>query len=186
MLRRVILFGWGVTGLLGGLGACGGIAVEDQWSGAAGDSGTGAHSGSGGQGTGGGAPGPGEPSEGPGFQEPECPTEAPPPAEMKCDPLHSEEDCGAGWGCYVLLEYPYGSECGHPRYSSECIQAGQGRQGDECGQERGDYCAAGFTCVVGAQVGRRCAQVCDLKAPNPCPAGLICNRTDMAGYGVCF
>jgi hypothetical protein len=151
--------------------------------------------GSGGRGTGGVPTQPPEETGGTGgrlgtggvpYVEPECPDEPPPPVEAECDPLlpADEAGCGAGSGCYPYLVYPYGEACGFPTFGALCAPASTGEQGEICGTT--NYCAPGFMCVIGGTAGARCTQICSLMAPSGCPPGLICNETDVVGYGVCF
>jgi hypothetical protein len=120
------------------------------------------------------------------YVEPECPDEPPPPVDAECDPLApaSEAGCEEGSGCYPYLVYPYGEACGFPTFGAVCAPASTGEQGEICGEV--NYCAPGFMCVIGGTAGARCTQICSLMAPSGCPPGLICNETDVVGYGVCF
>lgn len=119
------------------------------------------------------------------YVPPECPDEPPPPVEHECDPLDPLVGCPEGYGCYPYLEYPSGEDCGHPTFGAICAPASTGEHGDFCGEGVG-YCAPGFMCVVGAAGGRRCGQICAPVADHDCPDGLICGRTDVDGYGVCY
>ena len=83
-----------------------------------------------------------------------------------------------------LVVYPQGEGCGFPTFGAQCAPASTGAQGDMCGM--GNYCEPGFMCVIGATAGARCTQVCSLIEPSGCPQGLVCNETDVVGYGVCF
>ena len=107
-----------------------------------------------------------------------------PPPLLECDPF-DVNSCGAGAGCYPFVDHPEGSGCDQQRYGTLCLQAGQGVQGDLCGQEVGQGCGPGFVCVVGQRAGKRCAALCELGAPNTCKGGLICGDLDVAGFGVC-
>jgi len=138
--------------------------------------------GSGGNGDNGGTGGRG--SGGVTYMEEECPDEPPPPVIPMCDPLSPREGCPDGQGCYPYLVYPNGEGCGFPTFGAQCALASSGAQGEVCGM--GNYCEPGFMCVIGATAGARCAKVCSLVEPSGCPAGLVCNETDVLGYGVCF
>jgi len=184
--------GWGALGIGLFVAACGGaVGGPDDGSGgqSASVGGTGGHAtggvpghmpddtgGTGGRLGTGGVP----------YVEPECPDEPPPPVEAECDPLApaDEAGCAEGWGCYPYLVYPYGEECGFPTFGAVCAPASTGEQGELCGTT--NYCAPGFMCVIGGTAGARCTQICSLTAPSGCPPGLICNETDVVGYGVCF
>jgi hypothetical protein len=107
-----------------------------------------------------------------------------PPPFLECDPF-DVTSCGAGAGCYPFVDHPEGSGCDQQRYGTICLLAGQGTQGDMCGQEVGQGCGPGFVCVVGQRAGKRCAALCELGAPNTCKGGLICGDLDVAGFGVC-
>ena len=56
----------------------------------------------------------------------------------------------------IFVDHPQGSGCDQQRYGTVCLAAGQGKQGDLCGDGAGD-CAEGFVCVVGQRAGKRCA-----------------------------
>lgn len=126
----------------------------------------------------------GEGSGGAPYVEEECPDEPPPPTVPECDPMNPKEGCPQGQGCYAYLVYPYGEGCGFPSFGATCAPASTGGQGELCGS--GTYCEPGFMCVIGATAGARCTQVCSLVEPSGCPPGLVCNETDVVGYGVCF
>jgi len=113
-----------------------------------------------------------------------CPMQQPPQVDMQCDPFNPGE-CGAGSGCYPFVDHPQGSGCDQQRYGTVCLSAGQGKQGDLCGDDVGDFCAAGFVCVVGQRAGKRCAALCQPGATDQCTGGLICGDLDVAGFGVC-
>lgn len=135
-------------------------------------------------GTGGRASGGREGTGGTPFIEPECPETPPPPVVPECDPLDPTVGCPSGQGCYPFLVYPNGEGCGFPTFGAQCAPSSTGGQGEVCGM--GTYCEPGFMCVIGATAGARCTQICSLVEPSGCPAGLVCNETDVLGYGVCF
>jgi len=112
-----------------------------------------------------------------------CPMQELPPPDVQCDPF-TKGVCGAGAGCYPFVDHPQGSGCDQQRYGTICLVAGQGKQGDLCGDGATD-CAEGFVCVVGQRAGKRCAALCKLGATNQCTGGLICGDLDVAGFGVC-
>ena len=113
-----------------------------------------------------------------------CPMQDLPPPDMQCDPF-TKGMCGAGAGCYPFVDHPQGSGCDQQHYGTVCLTAGQGKQGDLCGDDTGDFCAEGFVCVVGQRAGKRCAALCKLGATNQCTGGFICGDLDVAGFGVC-
>jgi hypothetical protein len=172
----------GCGGTIGGPDGSGGEGPDDEGSGglATGGSliGPDETGGRGGQGSG------GVGSGGTPYIEEECPDEPPPPVEPPCDPMMPDVGCPTGQGCYAYLVYPYGEGCGFPTFGATCAPASTGGQGDLCGS--GNYCEPGFMCVIGATAGARCTQVCSLVEPSGCPPGLVCNETDVVGYGVCF
>jgi len=113
-----------------------------------------------------------------------CQPEDLPPPEIECDPF-TAGSCASGLGCYPFVDHPEGSGCEQQRYGTICLPAGQGTQGQLCGEDSSDWCAPGFVCVVGQRAGKRCAALCELGAPNKCSGGLICGDLDVAGFGVC-
>jgi hypothetical protein len=113
-----------------------------------------------------------------------CNPENLPPPEIECDPFGANT-CGPGRGCYPFVDHPEGSGCDQQRYGTVCLSAGQGTQGQLCGETASDWCAPGFVCVVGQRAGKRCAALCELGTANTCKGGLICGDLDVAGFGVC-
>lgn len=127
-------------------------------------------------------------SAGGGLMDPDpvdsgCPMQDLPPPEVECDPF-TKGVCGPGAGCYPFVDHPQGSGCDQQRYGTLCLTAGQGKQGDLCG-DGGDSCAEGFVCVVGQRAGKRCAALCKLGSTDQCTGGFICGDLDVAGFGVC-
>ncbi len=118
------------------------------------------------------------------YEDPGCPDAEAPPGYVECDVFGNPSGCEAGDGCYPYVEHPFGEGCDVQTFGAVCYAAGTGTQGAECGSGT-EGCAAGYICVVGAKPGKRCVQMCDLDAPNPCPDGLICGETDVEGVGVC-
>lgn len=176
---------------------CGGATVHGDGDGAAGSVSEGGSSGShkAGAATGGSStPRAGSPSSGgssmdagPIQRDPVdsgCTTEDLPPPQTECDPF-APGTCPAGTGCYPFVDHPEGGGCEQQAYGTVCLPAGQGRQGDLCGDDVGDYCASGFVCVVGQRAGKRCAALCKLGGVNQCSGGLICGDLDVPGFGVC-
>jgi hypothetical protein len=176
---------------------CGGAVVHSDQSGTAGSSHGGKGSGSSGAtstagsliGRSGSAGSAGGELPDAGLEDPDpvdsgCPVQELPPPDFECDPL-SAGACGAGAGCYPFVDHPEGSGCDQQRYGTVCLPAGQGTQGALCGDDVGDWCAAGFVCVVGQRAGKRCAALCELGAPNTFQGGLLCSDLDVAGFGVC-
>lgn len=179
----MLLCAWGCGGTIGGPDGSGGTEPDGSGSfgtggqaddsGGTGGLGSGGRLGSGGSGSG------GEP-----YIEPECPDEPPPPIEPECDPMAAETGCYEGYGCYPYLVYPNGEDCGFAVVNAVCVFAGTEGQGEICGM--GSYCKPGFMCVIGGTAGARCAQICSPAESGGCPHGLVCNETDVTGYGVCF
>jgi hypothetical protein len=122
------------------------------------------------------------------FTDPGCPDSSVPAPYFECDPFVSPSGCDAalGLGCFPFLIYPSDdSGCGHAQYGAVCAYAGDGTQGELCGDDNGG-CAEGYMCVVGAKPGKRCTKICPLDGrPHNCPAGLVCGETDVQGIGVC-
>jgi hypothetical protein len=112
-----------------------------------------------------------------------CPEQDLPPPDLECDPF-TPGACGPGAGCYPFVEHPEGNGCDQQQYGTVCLIAGEGTQGDRCGDDAGD-CSAGFVCVVGQRAGKRCAALCQLGRANQCSGGLLCGDLDVAGFGVC-
>lgn len=118
------------------------------------------------------------------FVDPGCPDIPPPPPIVECDPLEQVSSCPEGDGCYPYVDHPFGDACGTEVFGAICRYAGFGQHGDLCG-EGTTGCAAGHVCVLGARAGKRCARLCLVGEPNSCPDGLLCEDTDIQGYGVC-
>ncbi len=118
------------------------------------------------------------------YADPGCPEAGPPTEVTECDPFSANPGCGTGEGCFPFVDHPYGEGCGAQTFGTQCLKAGDGRQGDFCGDSSG-RCASGFVCVVGSQPGKHCVQLCRMGMQNACPAGMICGELDVEGYGVC-
>ena len=114
---------------------------------------------------------------------PECPELEGPLPRAECDPLQPLTSCPPGLGCYPFVEHPLG-DCGTQTFGARCRLPGTGAQGDACGELTAG-CSPGHVCVLGSHPGRRCAKLCSFTASSDCPAGMICEPTDVAGYGVC-
>lgn len=113
-----------------------------------------------------------------------CKPEDLPPPQLECDPF-GVNTCAAGASCYPFVNHPEDGDCGAQVYGAMCLTTGSGTQGQLCGEDIGDWCAAGHVCVVGQRAGKRCAALCKPGVPNQCTGGLICGDLDVAGYGVC-
>lgn len=113
-----------------------------------------------------------------------CKPEDLPPPSIECD-VFGPNTCGEGAGCYPFVNHPEGGGCDTQSYGTLCQIVGFGTQGARCGEEAGEWCAAGHVCVVGQRAGKRCAALCRLGVPGQCANGLICGDLDVAGYGVC-
>jgi hypothetical protein len=166
---------------------CGGsVAITGGSGGAAGHAGRG-HAGSAGHASMAGAGGAGAASSDAGldvYVDPGCPDLGPPVSVNECDAYSPTPSCPPDQGCYPFVNQPFGAGCGAQSFGTECRAAGTGRQGDGCGGGQGG-CATGFVCVVGAQPGKHCVQLCPVGSQHTCPAGLICGELDVEGYGVC-
>lgn len=166
---------------------CGGsVVIAPESGGAAGLSGVAGRSGH--AGSAGAAPGgSGGQSGDAGFDvyvDPGCPKLGPPVRSNECDVFALTPSCPVGQGCFPFVDHPFGAGCDAQTFGSRCRPAGLGRQGETC--DAGDTsCAPGFACVVGAQPGKRCVQLCPINGPKVCAAGLICSELDVEGYGVC-
>jgi hypothetical protein len=114
----------------------------------------------------------------------ECKPEDLPPPSVECDPF-GVNTCGPGAACFPFVDHPEGSGCGAQNYGTRCAPTGVGTQGQLCGEEVGDWCAAGHVCVVGQRAGKRCAALCQPGVPDQCSGGLICGDLDVSGFGVC-
>ena len=118
------------------------------------------------------------------YVDPGCPEAGPATTINECDPFSSAPSCPLGEGCYPFVDHPDGEGCGSQTFGTECLRAGDGRQGDVCG-DGAARCASGYVCVVGSEPGKHCVQLCRMGIANACPAGLICGELDVEGYGVC-
>jgi len=114
-----------------------------------------------------------------------CAPENLPPPITECDALSGLGECGPGMACYPFVEHPGGDGCEAQVYGTLCMPAGVGTQGARCGDDTGDWCAAGHVCVIGQRPGKRCAALCSSRDANACTDGLICGDLDVAGFGVC-
>jgi len=114
-----------------------------------------------------------------------CTPEDLPPPTMECDAFSGLGECGPGMACYPFVEHPGGDGCEAQVYGTWCSPAGVGTQGARCGDDTGDWCAAGHVCVIGQRPGKRCAALCTSRDPNACTDGLLCGDLDVAGFGVC-
>ena len=113
-----------------------------------------------------------------------CEMEGEAPVTKECDPF-TANTCLAGMACYPFVDHPEGDGCGTQTYGAVCLPNGIGTQGMRCGDDTGDWCAAGHVCVVGQRAGKRCAKLCQLGKADQCEGGLVCGDLDVAGYGVC-
>ncbi|MET0793854.1 MAG: hypothetical protein ABW061_20210 [Polyangiaceae bacterium] len=118
------------------------------------------------------------------YVDPGCPDVGAPVRVDACDAFSATSGCDPGLGCYPFIQYPFGDACGAQKFGTECRPAGTGQQGDACGTADAS-CASGYVCVVGAQPGKHCVQLCPVGAVNACPSGLICGDLDVEGFGVC-
>jgi hypothetical protein len=159
-----------------GAAPSGGTSGQGGTSGFGGTSGTNT-GGTSGASTGGNA---GEPPD----TDPGCPDTPAPPGMYECDVFGSPSGCEPGEGCYPTIEHPFGTGCDQQVHGSRCAFAGTRVQGEFCPGGTLD-CAPGFICIVGAQSGSRCMQMCAIDGTMPCPPGLFCGETDAFGVGVC-
>jgi hypothetical protein len=118
------------------------------------------------------------------IEDPGCPDEPAPEGVVECDIFGTPTGCPEGTGCYPDLEHPFGEGCDQQTLNIVCRLAGTGVEGDLCGNGTGG-CAPGYTCIVGAQAGKRCLRICSLDGALGCPAGAVCGATDAFGIGVC-
>jgi hypothetical protein len=118
------------------------------------------------------------------YVDPGCPDVGAPIEVKECDPFAATSTCPQGEGCFPFVTHPMGVGCDAQRFGTECRPSGTGVQGDECGSAD-QSCAAGFVCVVGAQPGKHCVQLCPIGSETVCPRGMICGELDVEGYGVC-
>jgi hypothetical protein len=159
----------------GGTGGTGGTAAGG--SSQAGRGGAGGAS----AGRGGGAGGAGKEEP---YVDPGCPSTPAPEGIKECDIFTTPSGCPAGTGCYPDLVHPYGDGCDQQTLNLVCRVAGTGVEGDLCGAGT-DGCAPGFTCIVGAESGKRCLRICNPGMGLYCDPGAICGDTDARGIGVC-
>jgi len=118
------------------------------------------------------------------FEDPGCPDLPAPEGTVECDIFGTPSGCPEGAGCYPDLQHPFGSGCDQQTLNIVCRAAGSGIEGDLCGNGTGG-CAPGFTCIVGAEAGKRCLRICSPTGELGCPAGAVCGETDARGIGVC-
>jgi len=118
------------------------------------------------------------------FEDPGCPDLPAPEGVVECDIFGTPTGCPEGTGCYPDLTHPFGSGCDQQTLDIVCRAAGSGLEGDLCGTGTGG-CAPGFTCIVGAEAGKRCLRICSPTGGLACPPGAVCGETDARGIGVC-
>jgi hypothetical protein len=118
------------------------------------------------------------------YVDPGCPNTPAPEGVRECDIFATPSGCPEGTGCYPDLVHPFGSGCDQQTLNLLCRVAGTGIQGDLCGGGT-DGCAPGFTCIVGAESGKRCLRICNPAMGLFCEPGAICGDTDARGIGVC-
>jgi hypothetical protein len=118
------------------------------------------------------------------YVDPGCPDTPAPEGVKECDIFAMPSGCPAGTGCYPDLVHPYGTGCDQQTLNLVCRVAGSGVEGDLCGAGT-DGCAPGFTCIVGAESGKRCLRICNPGMGLYCEPGAICGDTDARGIGVC-
>jgi hypothetical protein len=118
------------------------------------------------------------------YVDPGCPNTPAPEGVAECDIFATPSGCPAGTGCYPDLVHPYGDGCDQQTLNFVCRVAGTGVEGDLCGAGT-DGCAPGFTCIVGAESGKRCLRICNPGKGLSCDPGAICGDTDARGIGVC-
>ena len=118
------------------------------------------------------------------YGDPGCPDVGAPTQVNECNAFSDVSGCPPGLGCYPFVDHPFGDGCGAQTFGTECRPSGTGKQGDSCGGNS-EGCASGFVCVVGAQPGKHCVQLCPVGGQNVCPSGLICGDLDVEGFGVC-
>ena len=147
-----------------------------------GSAGKGARGGSAGRGGSGGSSGTGG-SDVP-YVDPGCPDAAAPTPIIECDVFDTVSACAPGYACKPQIEHPYGSGCDQQVFNMRCVTPGSGTQGSPCDNGMVD-CAEGFICVVGAQHGPHCLQMCPIDGPTICPSWAVCNATDAGDIGVC-
>jgi hypothetical protein len=117
------------------------------------------------------------------YVDPGCPDAGPATEVRECDPFSAMPNCPVGDGCYPFVDQPL-ANCSVQTFGTQCLTAGPGRQGDNCGGSS-NRCASGFVCVVGSEPGKHCVKLCMMGVQSSCPAGLICGELDVEGFGVC-
>jgi hypothetical protein len=118
------------------------------------------------------------------YVDPGCPNTPAPEGVKECDIFSLPSGCPEGTGCYPDLVHPYGDGCDQQTLNLVCRVAGRGVEGDRCGAGT-EGCAPGFTCIVGAESGKRCLRICNPGMGLYCEPGAICGDTDARGIGVC-
>jgi hypothetical protein len=118
------------------------------------------------------------------YVDPGCPGTPAPEGVKDCDIFSTPSGCPSGTGCYPDLVHPFGDGCDQQTLNLVCRVAGTGVEGDRCGAGTGG-CAPGFTCIVGAESGKRCLRICNPGMGLYCEPGAICGDTDARGIGVC-
>jgi hypothetical protein len=118
------------------------------------------------------------------YVDPGCPSTPAPEGVRECDIFSMPSGCPEGTGCYPDLVHPYGVGCDQQTLNLVCRVAGTGVEGDLCGAGT-EGCAPGFTCIVGAESGKRCLRICNPKMGLFFEPGAICGDTDARGIGVC-
>ncbi len=118
------------------------------------------------------------------YVDPGCPNTPAPEGVKECEIFSMPSGCPAGTGCYPDLVHPFGDGCDQQTLNLVCRVAGTGVEGDLCGAGT-EGCAPGFTCIVGAESGKRCLRICNPSMGLFCDPGAICGDTDARGIGVC-
>lgn len=118
------------------------------------------------------------------YVDPGCPNAPAPEGVIECDIFSTPSGCPAGTGCYPDLQHPFGEGCDQQTLNLVCRVAGTGVEGDLCGAGT-EGCAPGFTCIVGAESGKRCLRICNPSRMLYCDPGALCGDTDARGIGVC-
>jgi len=118
------------------------------------------------------------------YVDPGCPNTPAPEGVRECDIFSMPSGCPQGTGCYPDLVHPFGDGCDQQTLNLVCRVAGTGVEGDRCGAGT-EGCAPGFTCIVGAESGKRCLRICNPGMGLSCEPGAICGDTDARGIGVC-
>lgn len=118
------------------------------------------------------------------YVDPGCPNTPAPEGTVECDIFATPSGCPSGTGCYPDLVHPFGEGCDQQTLNLVCRVAGSGVEGDLCGAGT-EGCSPGFTCIVGAESGKRCLRICNPSKGLYCDPGAICGDTDARGIGVC-